>query len=245
MKIEQATSHTVADLWSEVEPRIVAAGFLDEGAQSLTAGLYDHFQESVVLARVFVTIPYSELPHVNQQFVKEVAESANAVSELKETTPVLSLVGSYGQQDDWRDRHLSKGHIGIPIVSSSFIAAIPMLSRLLKELGVPVGWVDSHDSEMIVSAIGSTTGLFFVEDAVNAKDADGRHIIAARSFVKDHKVRSVFGIGGAYPTGEIAFIVTFCRSQFPRSIAERFLTLAAYFIGKTAALVERGMIFRD
>jgi hypothetical protein len=105
--------------------------------------------------------------------------------------------------------------------------------------------VDSHDTEMIVSAIGSTTGMFFVEDAETGEDDDGRHIIAEQGFVSQYNVKSVFGVGGAYPTGEIMFIVAFCRSQFPRAVAERFLALAAYFIGKTAGLVERGAVFKD
>jgi len=244
MKIEQASLTMVSDLWYDVETRIVAAGSLEEGAQALTNSLYDHFEESIILARVFATIPFGELPGVNQNFVREMAATAGTVGELGDSTPVLSLVGSFGQEDGWRDRRNSKGHVGIPIVSSPFIQAIPMMSRLLKELGVPVAWVDSHDTEMIVSAIGSTTGLFFVENADTGLDSDGRHIIAERGFVSEYGVKSVFGVGGAYPTGEIAFIVAFCRSQFPRAVAERFLALAAYFIGKTAGLVERGTVFK-
>ena len=243
MKIEQANSSTVADLWSEVEPRVLAAGFLEEGAQALAVALFGHFEESVVLARVFVTVPFAELPKTNQQFVRGLVESTEAVADLKQTTPVLSLIGTYGQEEDWRDRRRSKGHVGIPMISSSFVGAILMISRLLKELGVPVDWVDSHDSEMIVNTIGSATGLFFVENAATATDAEGRNIIVARDFVSNYEVKSVFGIGGAYSTGQIAVIVTFCRIQLPRSVTERFLALAAFFIGKTTGIVERGRIF--
>jgi hypothetical protein len=244
MRIEQASLNVVTDLWYDVEAQIVVAGSLEEGAQALTRALYDHFEESIVLARVFATIQFGDLPTENVTFVRRMAGAAGALAELKDKTPILSLIGSFGLEESWRDRRNSKGHLGIPIVSSPFIQEIPMMSRLLKELGVPVGWVDSHDTEMIVSAIGNTTGLFFVENAETGKDTDGRHIIAEQGFVSDYGVKSVFGVGGGYPTGEITFIVVFCKSQFPRAVAERFLSLAAYFIGKTTGLVERGRVFK-
>lgn len=245
MRIEQASVNIVSDLWYDVETRIVAAGTLEEGAQALTEALYHNFEESVVLARVFATVSYGDLPDENEAFARRIAAETGAQGELRDNIPVLSLIGSYGVEETWRDRHDSVGHVGIPIISSPFIEKIPMMSRLLKELGVPVGWVDSHDTEMIVSAIGSTTGLFFVENAETGVDTEGRHIIIERGFVSEYAVKSVFGVGGGYPTGEIMFIVAFCRSQFPRAVAERFLTLAARFIGKTAGLVERGKVFKE
>ncbi len=245
MRIEEASASTVADLWLEMERRVLAAGYLEEGAQILAAALYGQFEESVVVGRVFVTVPFGKLPKANQQFVRGLVESAGAPADLKQTSPVLSLIGTYGQDEEWRDRRRSKSYVGIPLVSSSFVETIPMISGLLKELGVPVDWVDSHDSEMIVNTIGSAAGLFFVENAATATDAQGRKIIAAQDFVANYDVKSVFGVGGAYPTGQIVVIVTFCRSQIPRIVAERFVTLAAFFISKTAGHVEQGRIFRD
>jgi hypothetical protein len=244
MNVQQASAATVTDLWSRVEAQAAAAGFLEEAAQALAAALYAQFKESLVLARLFVTVPFAELPKANQEFVRRLAEDAEGPADLKPTTPVLSLVGTCGTQADWRDRRRSKGHVGIPIVSSSFVGAIPMVSRLLKELGVPVEWVDSHDSAVIVNAIGSTAGLFFVENAATARDAEGRSVISP-DFVSQHSVASVFGVGGAYSTGQIAVITAFCRSQFARSVAERFLALATFFISKTAQLAESGRIFRN
>ncbi len=37
----------------------------------------------MVIARVFLTVPYGELPNANQEFVKKLAESADVESELK------------------------------------------------------------------------------------------------------------------------------------------------------------------
>ncbi|MEW5980184.1 MAG: hypothetical protein AB1898_30685 [Acidobacteriota bacterium] len=243
MTIDKATSTILTDTWSRIEAKAQQAKFLEESAQALTAALHSQFEESVVIARVFMTVPFGTLPVANQSFVRTVAASAGADSQMKPNTPVLSLVGTHGQEQEWRDRRKSKGHAGIPLMSASFVGAIPMISRLLRELGVPLAWVDSHDAKTLVQTIGSAAGLFFVEDASKATDDQGRKIIAAQDFVSKYQVKSVFGVGGAYSGGEILVIVLFCRDVVTRATAERFLGLTELFKSKTAQLVESQKIF--
>ena len=128
MKIEQATSSAITELWARVEPRVQKSKFLEEAAQELASALRTEFQESAVLARVYFTVPFDRLPPTNKAFAQKLAESAGAVSELKATTPVLSLIGTSGQETDWNDRRNSKGHMGIPLISSAFVDAIPMIA---------------------------------------------------------------------------------------------------------------------
>ncbi len=245
MKIDQATSQVVSELLAQVETRIQGAKTLEDAAQELVAALQQKFDESVVIARVFVTVPYGSLPPKNKEFVQKLAESAGATVDLKAATPVLSLIGSYGQESDWRDRRKSKGHVGIPMISSSFVGAIPMISRLLKELGVPMTWVDSHDTEIIVKTMDPSGGLFFVDNAAEATDHQGRKIIAAQDFVSAYSVKSVFGTGGVYPGGQIVVIVAFCRDGFTKAAAERFLEVNSWFRNKTGSLVQSTEIFAE
>ncbi len=183
------------------------------------------------------------LPAKNKEFVQKLADSAGAGSQLKADTPVLTLVGTHGQEGDWNDRRKSKGHVGIPLISSAFVGAIPMISRLLKELGIPLDWIDSHDSEIIKKAVGKSAGLFFVDNAAQATDNEGRKIIAAQDFVSKYNVKSVFGTGEAYASGQIVVVVAFCRDAFSRSSAEHFPALTSSFKGKTASLVDGQKIF--
>jgi histone H3/H4 len=245
MKIEQTTSSVIEQLWGLVGPGVKESKCLEDAAQSLATQLHTQFGESVVIARVFFTVPYDALPPKNKEFVSKLAESAQAASELRATTPVLSLIGTHGQEENWCDRRQSKGHVGIPLISSSFVDSIPMISRLLKELGVPVEWVDSHDAEIIIETVGRSAGLFFVENAAEATDRQGRKIIAAQDFVSDYGVKSVLGIGGAYPSGEMIVVVAFCRETFPRTIAEHFLPLTDLFKSETASLVGGKRIFSE
>jgi hypothetical protein len=237
MKIEQATGATITQLWTTLEPRLQQSKLLEEAAQALATALHTQFSESVVLARVYVTVPFDGLPPTNRAFVENLAESAGQATALKGTTPVLSLVGTHGQEAAWGDRRSSKGHKGIPLISAAFVGEIPMIARLLRELGVPLDWIDSHDARRIVTTIGSAAGLFFVEDAAEATDDRGRDVIPAQDFVSDHGVKSVFGMGSAYPGGEILVLVVFCRDRIARTTSELFLPLADLFRGKTASLV--------
>ncbi|HUV13143.1 MAG TPA: hypothetical protein VMY18_05840 [Acidobacteriota bacterium] len=243
MKLNDATSMTVSGLWADLEGKIREAGSLEEASQELAASLHRNFEESAVLARVFATVPYEALPSSNRKFVDNLADSADARSGLKPSTPVLSLVGTYGPESNWQDRQKSQGHVGIPLISSAFVDAIPMISRLIKELGLALEWVDSNDTEKIVETIGTKAGLFYVEDAASATDSDGRKIIAAQDFVSDHNVGSVFGTAGAYPSGQLAVAVVFCRERVSRSVAELFLPLTDLFKAGTVNLMETGKVF--
>src|SRR5262245_7688192 len=140
MKLEQATGATITQLWTSVERRIKLATSLEEAAQALAAALYTQFAESTILARVFITVPFAALPPLTQAFVRALPGAAAA---LTEATPVLSLVGTQGQKPEWNDRRKSKQHRAIPLISVEFVDGIPMIARLLRELGVPLDWIES------------------------------------------------------------------------------------------------------
>jgi len=193
------------------------------------------------VARVFITVPFDRLPSANQEFVRELAASSDA--EIAGDTPVLSLVASHGDVEEWKDRRRSKRHVGIPLISSDFVDAIPMISRLMKDLGVPLDWIDSHDASVIQKTLGSSESLFFVDDATEATDDQGRRIIAAQDFVSGHKIQSVFGIGGAYSSREILVAVVFTHDRFDRREAENFLPLVTLLKTKTARLLAGGRVF--
>jgi hypothetical protein len=241
VKFEQATSATIAHLWTSVQQRVEQATTLEEAAQALAAALYNQFAESAILTRVYVTAPFEALPPPTQAFVQALPGAAAA---LNATTPVLSLVGTQGQNADWNDRRKSRQHGAIPLISAEFVDGIPMIARLLRELGVPLDWIDSHDARRLVTTIGATVGLFYVEDAVRAVDDRGRKVIPAVDFIFAYHVKSVFGTGGAYSDGQtLVVLVFFCRDQVARGTAELFLPLVDLFRSKTAFLIAPEMVF--
>jgi len=58
----------------------------------------------------------------------------------------------------------------------------PLITHQLSPSG-EAGNVDGHDAQRIVTTIGGTVGLFFVEDPARARDDHGRKIIAVQDFV--------------------------------------------------------------
>jgi len=120
-----------------------------------------------------------------------------------------------------------------------------MISRLLRELGVPLDWADSQDSQVMVETVGRAAGVFFVENAAEATDHQGRKIIVAQDFVSRYDVKSVFGTGGVYPGGQMLVVVVFCRDIVSRALAEQYLALRNWFQSKTTALVGAMKIFAE
>lgn len=245
MKLDRVSEATIAEFWSGMALRVREARSVEEGAQALATELHARFAESVVLARVFLTVRFDGLPADVRTFVESLARSAGKTAPLKGLMPVLSLVGTRGEEADWNARRRSRGHQGIPLLSASFVGAIPMIARLFREIGVPLHWIDSDDAHRIATAVGRSSGLFFVPDAGSAVDDHGRKIIAAQDFVASHRIQTVFGTGGAYARGQLLVIVVFCRDQVARATAERFLALADLFQRQTAVLVESGKVFEE
>ena len=94
MKIEQTTPSTIDEIWEATEPGIQRANFLEEAARELVTALHNQFAESVVITRVFVTVPFDTLPKTNKKFVENLVKSAGVSSALEGTVPVLSLPDS-------------------------------------------------------------------------------------------------------------------------------------------------------
>ncbi|MBN2093397.1 hypothetical protein JW964_27480 [candidate division KSB1 bacterium] len=203
----------------------------EEAVQKYVTAIYENFKESMVLIRTFATIPFEKLPPENQQFVNQLAVSKNITQLINNDTLVLSLLGTAGSEAEWFDRKNSQGHVGIPLASSDFIDAIPMMSRLLKQLGLGLDWIDNKDTELVKKTIVERmSGLFFVPDATTEVDQQGRKIIAAQDFVNKYGVKTVFGYGDGY-SGTQTFSVTiiFLREELTRERAEQFYATMNFF----------------
>jgi hypothetical protein len=216
---------------------------LEGVAQRCADLLYSEFVSSV-LVRIYVTCKVADLPQTNRSFVRNVALSANVLDLLKDDSIVLTLVGTRGREPDWNDRRKSRGHTGIPLLSPKFVDTIPMISRLLIEFGIGVDWIGTEGAtDIIAKRIGTMASVFFVPDATTYRDRAGRLVIPAQDFVKTYGVKSVFGLGGAYLTGEICTILVFTNERVERKTAESFSSLINFFKASTVRLVTAGAIF--
>jgi len=234
----------VIPVLDKVKERTRGCTSMAEAAQNLTDLLYAQYSQSIVLVRMFATVPFRELPPANRAFVTNLAQGHNIMHLMADDTLVLSLLGTHGAQHAWNDRRKSAGHVGIPLVSSTFVDRIPMMSRLLKEVGLSLDWIDSRDITIMLSAMGRTAGVFHVQNAATAVDQQGRKIIAAQDFVAANHVQTVFGLGGGYVTNRVfVTLIVFCREEVAKSQAALFTSLITTFKANTTSLATPGAFF--
>ncbi len=243
-QITELSLKDLVGLQNKIAEQVVKHTTLEAAAQEYMSILYDTLSESLVLSRLFATIPFEELPEPNRTFVLSLAQSAGITELIHDKTMVLSLLGSRGTKPEWNDRRKSQGHVGIPLASSDFIDKIPMMSRLLKQLGAGIDWIDAHDTELVAKTFENLSGVFFVRDAKSEVDNQGRKIIAAQDFVEEEKVKTVFGIGGGYLGSSVFFTtIIFVREFVDKDLASRFMLQANKFKTATMGLVNEGKIF--
>ena len=243
MRFDEVTSATIDALEKRIEDELAPMDSLEAAAQRFCDILYGTFEESAALVRVFATVPFARLPDANRGFV-EALVGGRAQDVLRPKTPVLSLLGTRGRVPRWNSRHLSEGHVGIPLASAEFVDAIPMIASLVKQLGVGIESADDVETAIVTNTLGQAAGVFYVDDATTAVDSKGRRIIAALDFVREHGVKTVFGFGGAYAlTGTFVVTVLFTRETIARSQAERFLRLTSQLKASTMRPVARRRLF--
>ena len=118
-----------------------------------------------------------------------------------------------------------------------------MMSRLLKEVGLDLNWIDSQEA-IAVKTFAGLSGVFYVRNAEKAMDDRGRSIISAQDFVRENNVKTVFGLAGAYPISRTFLtLIVFSRETLERPQVEQFLHLISHFKANTTSLVSTEAIF--
>ena len=220
---------------------IATATSFESAADVVVRELYQRYEESTALARIYLVVPYGQLDDGTRAFVDALTASAGE-KPLGPKTPVLTLAATRGAKPEWCDRKASQGHRGIPLISPEFVHAIPMLAGLLKEVGAELHWV-KEVAALNTQRLLANNGVFFVADAAEARDDEGRLLIPAQEFVAAESVKSVFGMGGAYGDGMLAVIILFTREKLSRSRIDRLTPLISLLKSETARLVADGKLF--
>ncbi len=241
--IDDVAYEDLEKLWRDLEPSLAGAASLEQVARLFTDALYERFAASIVLARVFATVELHQLPGADRAFVERFAASIHRTGDLQEGTLVLTLLATRGVEEAWNDRRRSRDHLALPLLSEQFVAEIPMISRLLSEIGFAPAWRGS-ETGFVTRTLANVNGIFYVGDARTATDDRDRSIIPATEFVERYGIRSVFGFGGSY-LGRHMFIsaIVFCRDEIARSQAMRFVPLIGSLKAATTRFVNRGEIF--
>ena len=243
MKLSQATPSAVCDAWTERAASVAPRPYIADIATTVVDALYEKFDESLVLARAFLTVPYQTLPERQQRFAANLARAVELEHLLGPHTPVHSLLATRGRVSEWNHPRESRGHLAIPLLSEAFVSSIPMMSRLLKELGLPLYWVQDPGAVMERLMIGSQVGLFFVADPTSAIDELGRKIIPAQDFVASHSVRSIFAVGGVAFGGAVLVLIFFSGDPVEGRTARAFMPVISQVKGLLISRCSMSRVF--
>jgi hypothetical protein len=228
--------------WEDItalRERVMARGAasVEEAGRGFSEDLVRTFP-SIVLARVFVVLPIERVqPSDREHAVRR------AGGEIRPGTPVLSLLGTFGAQPSWCRRSLSADHLSIPLLSQAFVRGAPMIAKLLADLDMDLAGLDDGRLTASRKMLGGLNAAFYVDDAQSATDSRGSYVIPARGFVKDHAIRTVFGMGGAYVNGTLAVAIAFTTELLDRATVDRYPSLIANFKMATAQLLRQNRIY--
>ncbi len=210
---------------AELRKAGAGAGSMEDAANRIVRRLYEDLvtapsgEKACALVRTFITLPYRQLTDEQQTFAARLHPAIVDQPGVK----CLTLLATAGAEPEWNDRRASVGHQALPLPSESSIARSPMISQLIRQLGVEMGALlaPPSSSDVLLDSAQHTFNVFHVGDAVGSP-----HIPAQQQFVIPHGVRSVLGFGGLLPPGELFATILFTKARVPREVAERFRTLA-------------------
>lgn len=217
---------TVGDtirLGSELRKIIYSASSIEAAAQSMCELLYESLDDSVAgqrssaLVRCYKTHSYSELPADLQGFARNALKRKPSSPHVK----CLTLMGTAGSRPEWNSRFRSIGHRAIPLESVEMVDQAPMVSQLIRQLGLDVTSVIAPTPEILRQEEGKSYGVFYVPRA-----AGSPYIPAQAEFVIRERVQSVLGFGGLLRNGDMLAVIIFSRTAISEETASRFRTLA-------------------
>jgi hypothetical protein len=202
--------------------QVAGADNLEVAAATLTRSLQETLWDSTsnhsaaVLTRFYRTIAFASL----EPGLREVAQAA-AGSPLGAKARCLTLMGTAGDQPAWNSRHESVRHRAIPLTSEQAVERLPMVARLITDLGMSVGGaVAGRWDESELKRLGNGR-VFYVRDAQGSAAVPDQ-----QTFVMPHGVRSVIGFGGPLESGDFWALIMFTRVEVTPAVAQLFRMLA-------------------
>ncbi|CAN5909416.1 hypothetical protein BH11MYX2_BH11MYX2_10150 [soil metagenome] len=240
--IKNASWDVVQGLRADMEVGLRAATSLQDGAQKFVEMFRRSF-DTVALARMFLVLPFAELPQVEQLAARELVVKLGRAPAIDAATPVLTLLATSGERPAWNRREQSAGHRAIPLVDTSLVDGAPMIAALLSALRVDLEHLRADASTHLRSLAGGLNSRFYVPDARSTVDARGRRVIAATDFVEQYTIRTVFGMGGAYLGGGLVVAIVFTKELLPELHVDRFPSFIGTFKIATTSLVDAKKFF--
>jgi hypothetical protein len=196
---------------------------MEDAAGSMVRYFNDAFRDprtgerECALVRFYKTHPFGGLEGELQAFAQGLMPGQEPTDAMK----CLVLLATAGHEPAWNSRHLSRGHRAIPLASVGMVEQAPMISQLVRQLGLDLKHVVEPRADVVGELGGKTYNVFYVPHALGSSA-----IPAQDDFVRKYGIRSVVGCGGIHLTGDLYAAILFSRVEIPPESADRFRNIA-------------------
>lgn len=170
-------------------------------------------EPACALVRLFKTHLYNGLDEDRKKFVRAILPEADRMPSLR----CLVLVGTAGDRDEWNSPERSRGHRAIPLASEKMVEEAPMISQLIKQLGVKISTVLRPDPSLLLDVRDTSHNVFYVGAALGSP-----FIVAQSEFVEPYGIRSVVGFGGMVASGDLFATIMFSKVPISPETADLF-----------------------
>src|ERR1043166_9837955 len=119
-------------------------------------------QPTFALARCYKTHAFGDMPPDVAQCTRGVFPDRTPTA----TAQCLTLLGTFGDLEEWRSRRASRSHQAIPLLDERTVESLPMVSMLVRSLGIDSNSIIKPDPAMLLEKQRQGFNVFHVEDAV-------------------------------------------------------------------------------
>ena len=167
----------------------------------------------LALARCFVTRPFSALS-ANPDLQGTAQELLGG--EIPDPTHrCLLLMATRGVEPAWNTRTSSAGHKAIPLGSQLLMERTPMITELMRQLGIPREYYLNRGLLPPLTVPVRSAGCFYIPVALGSP-----FIPAQDRFVVPYGVRSMLGLGSTLGARDIFAVLLFFRVEISQELAQ-------------------------
>ncbi|MBF0466141.1 MAG: EAL domain-containing protein [Nitrospirae bacterium] len=193
---------------------------MEQVANQITRFLYDSFcgnkGNNFALVRLFLVLPFKEIPPSLQHFVRENFKN----TAVDENTLCLTLISTSGEKYEWNYRGLSEGHQVIPLSDEDSVNQIPMVKGIFEQLKIKLDDI-RESNDILLSDKWNDLGYFHVDKA------PGSNVVPAQdNFVIPYSIQSVMGFGGLLPNKKMFISIIFSKVHIEKSFSGIFRSIS-------------------
>lgn len=216
------TNFTVADMSAcglALRKLGEGATSMEQVANRIVRYLYESFIDgatgvkSCALVRFYKTHAFGDLEADDREFARRVLGSHPESPSMR----CLTLLATVGEKPEWNSRANSSSHRAIPLPSETVVAQFPMVSQLINQLGLEVSSVLKPDPDLMVELEKKAYNVFYIPEAVGSQ-----YVPAQEEFVVPFGIRSVLGLGGMLPTGNLFAVIMFTKVPITVAVSRLF-----------------------